>query len=182
MPATASTLSSDMEMSASTIWTTAWRTVLAGVLAMACAVAFLGRPALGAQLAPQLPADPEQQQAAGQRQPDDLQQLGGDDGEQDAQARRGQDAQHEHPGALAFGQAGGDKADDDGVVAGQHQVDQDDLDERAQFGEGNHRRQVTSSVEERGGQGRAMSIPCPGPAPQRQVADGLYWRLISIPR
>jgi hypothetical protein len=33
------------------------------------------RPALGAQLAEHAPGDPEQQQAARQRQPDDLEQL-----------------------------------------------------------------------------------------------------------
>ena len=52
--------------------------------------------------------------------------------EDDAQDRRGDDADQDGLVALLLRQAGRGKADDDGVVAGQDQVDHDDL------GEGDH--------------------------------------------
>ena len=84
----------------------------------------------GAQLAPHLPAHPQQQQPAGEQQADDLEQLRGDGGEADAHRRGGADPDQDRLGALVFRQAGGGKADDDGIVAGQHQIDEDDFDER----------------------------------------------------
>jgi len=83
--------------------------------------------ASGAQLAPHLPADPEQENAAGQQQPDDLQQLHRDAGESDPQHRGGDDADQDGLVALVLGQAGGCQSDDDRVVAGQHQIDHHDL-------------------------------------------------------
>ena len=85
-----------------------------------------------AQLAPHLPAHPQQQHAAGQQQADHLQQLGRDAGEDDAQASGGDDADDDGAPALLGRQARRGKADDDGVVAGQHEVDQDDLEQRGQ--------------------------------------------------
>ena len=73
----------------------------------------------GAQLAPHLPADPEQQDAAGEQQADDLQKLGGEPGEDDAQDRGGDDAEQDGLVALFLGEAGRGEADDDGVVAGE---------------------------------------------------------------
>ena len=87
---------------------------------------------LFAQLAPHLPAHPQQQDAAGEQQADDLQQLDRDAGEPDAHHGRRGDAPEDHLGALVLRQAGGGQADHDGVVAGQHQVDHDDLEQRSQ--------------------------------------------------
>ena len=85
-----------------------------------------------AQLAPHLPAHPEQQDAAGQQQADDLQQLHRDAGEADAQDRGGEDADQNRLVALVLGQAGGCKPDDDRIVAGEHQVDHHDLEKCCQ--------------------------------------------------
>ena len=85
-----------------------------------------------AQLAPHLPAHPQQQHAAGEQQADHLQELGRDAGEDDAQGCGGDDADDDGAAALLGRQAGGGKADDDGVVAGEHEVDQDDLEQRGQ--------------------------------------------------
>ena len=85
-----------------------------------------------AQLAPHLPANPQKQDAAGQQQTDHLQQLSRNTGEDDAQASGGNDTDDDSAPALLGGQARRGKADDDGVVAGQHEVDQDDLEQRGQ--------------------------------------------------
>ena len=112
-------------MSANTICQAACAKVLRGRLGR--------RPrfvaALPAQFAPHLPGDPQQQDAAGEQQADDRQQFDRDRGERDAQQRRRPDA--DQNGALApLGrQAGGGEPDDDRVVARQHQVDHDDLQE-----------------------------------------------------
>lgn len=82
------------------------------------------------QFLPHLPADPQKQQPAGEEQADDLQKLGGGGGKADAQDGGGDDAKQDRLGALILGQAGRGKADDDGVVAGQNQVDHDDLEQR----------------------------------------------------
>ncbi len=84
------------------------------------------------KLAPHLPAYPEQQYAAGEQQADDLQQLRRHQREHDAQAGRRGDADQDCLRALMGGQAGGGKADDDGIVAGQHQVDHQHLEESPQ--------------------------------------------------
>ena len=76
MPATASTLSSDIDMSATTIWTIAPRIRLGGACGVAIVAPFPSFSARSAtrrapDLAPQLPSDPEQdsglRQAAGPR-------------------------------------------------------------------------------------------------------------------
>ena len=85
-----------------------------------------------AQLAPHLPADPEQKQAAGdEKARSEAKELGGGEREDDAQDRGGDDADEDRLGALILGQARRREPDDDGVVAGQHQVDHDDLAESA---------------------------------------------------
>ncbi|MCS3725163.1 hypothetical protein FHR88_000188 [Bradyrhizobium betae] len=85
-----------------------------------------------AQLAPHLPADPQQQHAAGLQQADHLQKLGRDAGKDDAQGGCCNDADDDGAAALLGRQARGSKADDHGVVAGQHEIDQDDLEQRGQ--------------------------------------------------
>ena len=83
----------------------------------------------GGDLAVHFPAHPQQQDAAGERQADDGEQLHGDRGKEDAQHDRRGDAPEDHPAANFLGNARGGKTDDDGVVARQHQVDHDDVDE-----------------------------------------------------
>jgi hypothetical protein len=85
-----------------------------------------------AQLAPHLPAHPKQQDAAGEQQSDDLQQLNRDGSEADAQDRGGQYADQNRFFSLTLGQSGGCKADDDRIVAGEHQIDHHDLEKRCQ--------------------------------------------------
>jgi hypothetical protein len=89
-------------------------------------LAFLG---LVAQLAPHLPADPQQQHAAGEQQADDLQQLGGDQRKADAQRDGGDQAVEDGSSALLDRQGRGGQADRDRVVAGQDQVDHQNLEE-----------------------------------------------------
>ena len=86
-------------------------------------------PVRPAQFAPHLPADPQQQHAAGEQQADDRQQLDGDAREQDAHHGRGDDADQDRARAPLFGQPGRRQPDDHRIVAGQHQVDHDDLEE-----------------------------------------------------
>src|ERR1700740_2750580 len=80
-----------------------------------------------AKLAPHLPADPEKNNTAGEQKPDYLQQLCCHAGAYDAKRGRGKNAEYNCTFSLLAGQAGGGKADDEGVVSGQHQVDRDDL-------------------------------------------------------
>ncbi|MGY4470624.1 hypothetical protein ACVWWK_006333 [Bradyrhizobium sp. LB9.1b] len=61
-----------------------------------------------------------------------MQKLGRDAGKDDAQGGGGDDADDNGAPALLGRQAGCGKADDDGVVAGEHEVDQDDLKQRGQ--------------------------------------------------
>ena len=89
------------------------------------------------QLAPHLPAYPKQQNAAREQQSDDLQQLNRDGSEADAQDRGGQYADQNRLLALTLGQPGGCEPDDDRIVAGEHQVDHDDLEKRRQVLRGN---------------------------------------------
>jgi hypothetical protein len=84
------------------------------------------------QLPPHLPANPQQQNAAGKQQADDRQQLCRDGCKADAQHSRGADADEDCARTLFFRQAGGRKTDDHRVVARQHQVDHDDLEKRRQ--------------------------------------------------
>ena len=57
------------------------------------------------------------------------QELGGQRGEDDAQEHGAGDAPQDHLRALLLPHARGGEPDDDGVVAGQHHVDDDDVDE-----------------------------------------------------
>ncbi len=82
------------------------------------------------QLAVHLPAHPEQQQAAGdQEAATERQQLRGDQCETDAEDRRGDDADEDGFAAEIGRQTGGGEPDDDGIVAGEHQIDHDNLKE-----------------------------------------------------
>ena len=83
--------------------------------------------ALLLQFAPHLPAHPQQQQPAGQQQADQRQQLHGDQRKTDPHHHRGGKADQDRLLALFLGQGGGGEADGHGVVAGQHQVHQQDL-------------------------------------------------------
>lgn len=58
-----------------------------------------------------------------------MQQLGRDGGEAEAKDGRCHDARNDRAPALLRRQAGGGKADDHGIVAGEHQVDGDDLEQ-----------------------------------------------------
>ena len=91
----------------------------------------LGARALAgvAKVAPHPPRDPQQQQAADQDQADDLHQLGDDQREGDAQHQRREDADQDDLPALLGGQAGGERTDDDRIVAGEHEVDHQHLEE-----------------------------------------------------
>ena len=86
--------------------------------------------ALGAQVAPHLPADPEQQDAAGHQQADDFQQLGGDQRKADQHHHGARQPHDNGAAALMRRQAGGGHADGHGVVAGQRQVDHHHLEKR----------------------------------------------------
>lgn len=88
----------------------------------------------GAKFAPHLPADPEQQQAAGQQQPDDCQQIDCDAGKENTQNGRGQNADNDRLAALRGLEAGSGKADNHGIVAGENEVDSDDLQQSRQTG------------------------------------------------
>ena len=84
---------------------------------------------LVANLALHPPRDPQQQEAAGEDQADDLQQLRDHEGEGDPQHQRRKDADHDDLLALLGGKAGRERPDDDRIVAGQDDVDQQDLEE-----------------------------------------------------
>ena len=80
----------------------------------------------------QLDADPQQQQAADQLQVADLQQLIDDQHEDDAQHDGARAAEQDgRLLLLALGERAAGQRDDHGVVAGEHDVDQDDLQETA---------------------------------------------------
>jgi hypothetical protein len=85
-------------------------------------------------LAVHLPAHPEQQDAAGERQANDGQQLHGHGRKGDAQRDGSRNAPEDHPGAQIGRHAGGGETNDDGIVAGEDQVDDDDLGESDKFG------------------------------------------------
>ncbi len=83
----------------------------------------LGRP----EVAPHLPADPQQDQSAREGQADDPQQPGGQQREDDAQRHRRAEAREDGGAPLQGGQTRGRHAHGHGVVASQGQVDQQDL-------------------------------------------------------
>ena len=74
-----------------------------------------------------LPANPQQQDAASQRQTYDGEKLGRDQREEDTQHDRRADPGEDHFPPLFLRHAGGGHPDDDGVVAGQDKIDGDDL-------------------------------------------------------
>jgi hypothetical protein len=82
------------------------------------------------QLAPHLPGDPQQQDATRQDQAHNLQQLGHDQSEEDPQHQGCDNADQDDLLALLGRQPGGQRADDDRIVAGKHQVNPQDLQER----------------------------------------------------
>ena len=88
----------------------------------------------GPQLAPHLPANPEEKDAACKEKPHDLQQLRRDGGKGDAHDRRGDDPQKDRAGALLFRQTRRCKADDDGIVACKREVDANNLQQRREPG------------------------------------------------
>ncbi|MNL53617.1 hypothetical protein D3C87_1768800 [compost metagenome] len=84
------------------------------------------------EFAPHFPADPQKQNAASEQQADDLQQLRGCQCKTDTQQRSGNDANQNCLGALFLRQACRSKADDDGIVTSQNQIDHDNLREGGQ--------------------------------------------------
>ncbi len=140
-PATASTLSSDIDTSAIDDLAGRLEEGLLRRRRRLRPVRFIA--AAVAQIAPHLPADPEQEDAAGQQQADDLEKLDGDAGKRDAQDGGGKNADQDRLLALVGRQPRRGKTDDDGVVAGQHQVDEDDLQKRQQAGRGENFHDVT---------------------------------------
>jgi hypothetical protein len=84
-----------------------------------------------AKLTPHLPAHPEQQNAAREQQADKFQELRGDSGKYNKQGSCARHAEQNRPCALLLRQSGRGHADDDGVVAGQSQVDHHDLEKRS---------------------------------------------------
>jgi hypothetical protein len=85
-----------------------------------------------AQFAPHLPAHPQQENAAGEQQPDDCKQLNGDCGERQSQHSRRNDADQDRLASLRRRQACGREADNHRIVARKHQVDHDHLAESRQ--------------------------------------------------
>ncbi len=82
------------------------------------------------QLAIHLPGDPEQQHAAGEGEADDGEELDGDERKTDAQRRRHGDAEGDDAELLLVRQAGRRHADDNRVVASEHDIDDDDGEQR----------------------------------------------------
>ena len=109
----------------------AWASVFRGLpsdLAPATALLrFDGLRGSTAQFSPHLPAYPQQQDPACEQQADNLQDLRRHPREQNAQQRRGDDADQNRLASLRLGQARGSEADDNGVVTSEHQIDQNDL-------------------------------------------------------
>ncbi len=93
-----------------------------------CASELIKRAA--ADFAVHLPADPEQQDTAGQGQTDDGEQLRRDGREKDTQADRAGKAPEDDPPTNFGRYAGRGKPDDDRVIASQHDVDDNDLHQR----------------------------------------------------
>ena len=82
---------------------------------------------VGLVLDQQLDGDPQQQEATDQSQPGQLEHVGEDDGEEDAQADGRAGAKDDAPEALLGRQPSAGQRDDDGIVAGEQDVDPDDL-------------------------------------------------------
>lgn len=97
------------------------RPVVASLLMLGCRV----------NLAPHLPADPKEKNAASERKPEHLQQLRCDPRAQDPQSSCRKNADCDRTLALLKRQAGRGKTDDESVVSSQHEVDEDDLNQGA---------------------------------------------------
>ena len=80
-------------------------------------------------LAEELEGDPEDEQPTHELQEIDREQVRGDDGERGPQRHRGTGAEHDAELALAIGQPAHRERDHDGVVAGEHDVDPDDIED-----------------------------------------------------
>ena len=128
------------------IWVTAARKLL-GALVPGGGGALQG-PALPLvfDLPPQLPGHPEQQDSARQQEADYGQQIRDAEGEDDAQHRGHGDADGDHLEPLFLGQAGRRHADDQGVVAGQDQIDDDHRKEGGKLRWGNKIKHSLESV------------------------------------
>ena len=95
---------------------------------------FAPQPRLFAHLAPHLPGDPGQQQAAGQQQTDDFQEVVSENREYDAGEGGQADTDNNRAATQVRRQVRGGQADHDRVVSGQHDVDHHDGAERRQKG------------------------------------------------
>ena len=82
-----------------------------------------------------LPDHPEQQDAAGQSEAEDVQHFEREQGEGDADDGGAGDTVPDGVAALLAGEAVDGEADDDGVVARQYQVNQQDLEQNDEEGE-----------------------------------------------
>ena len=88
-----------------------------------------------AQLLPQFPAHPREEQPADQEHPRDLQKLHRDQRKPDPHHHRERDADRDDPGALPFRQPRRSHADHDRVVPREDEVDEDHLQQRARRAE-----------------------------------------------
>src|SRR5262245_50909835 len=90
----------------------------------------LGGPLLlldrGVQLSPHLPAYPEEEKAPSEQKPNEPEKLCGYPGKYNAQCRCRANANEDRLCALLVRQTGCSQANDDGVIAGQNQVDHED--------------------------------------------------------
>ncbi len=84
---------------------------------------------MGGDVAIEPPRHPHEEDASGQHQAQNVEDAGGDQGQADAQHHRQRHAPEHHLVAAAAGQPSGRRADHHGVVAGEHEIDQDDLKE-----------------------------------------------------
>jgi hypothetical protein len=88
------------------------------------------------KLAPHLPADPKEKNATGERQPGYLEQLRCCAGACNPKSSRSKDADYDRALSLLGRQACRGKANHDGIVSSQHQVDHDDLNQGRDSGAG----------------------------------------------
>ena len=86
-----------------------------------------------AQFAEHFPAHPEQQDAAREGDADNAQKLGRGNGEDDSQQGRRRDAEQDRASPLLGGKPCRRHADDNRVIAGQYDVDEQHLTECNEF-------------------------------------------------
>ena len=87
-----------------------------------------------AQFAVQFPSDPQQQHATSKQQADDVQQLGCQEREGDQADESDADAESQHAFAIPRRQPCRKRAEHDDIVARQHQIDHDHLEQRCEPG------------------------------------------------